>query len=141
MAKLNRSNLTRLFKGFRPGVRVVHKINLKYLEKLTVLTSLQHNIVKDALNRCAFTKEEKYKTKEGKEKTKNRLVISLDPWYIARLVVIMDKPFNEAKVNYLGNPWEAAKELTEEDKKKMQEEVKAKGRKGKSRKDIKKEMK
>ena len=129
----NKSNLTKLFRGFRPGVRVIHKINIKYLEKLETLTSLQHNMVKDALNRCASTKEEKAKSRKGKEKTINKLVISLDPWYIARLFSVMEKPFNEAKVNHLGNSWEAPKPPSDEEVEKMKEAH----RKGKSRKDIK----
>lgn len=133
MRKLNNSNLTKMFRGFRPGIRPKHKINLKYLEKITVLTSLQHNIVKDALNKCAFTKTIK---EEGKE-DKNKLIITLDPLYIARLSAIMEKPFNEAKVNQLGDPWSKPKVVTDEDIEKM----KQKNRKGKSRKDIKKEKK
>ena len=135
----NKSNLTKMFKGFRPGIRVIHKINIKYLEKLKVLTSLQHNIIKDALNRCAFTKTIKdkegnpVKNKEGEDK--QELVISFDPWYIARLFAVMDKPFNEAKVNQLGNPWEAPKEITDEEIEKM----KLENRKGKDRKDVKRE--
>lgn len=133
MRKLNNSNLTKMFRGFRPGIRPKYKINLKYLEKITVLTSLQHNIVKDALNKCAFTKTIK---EEGKE-DKNKLIITLDPWYIARLSAIMEKPFNEAKVNQLGDTWTKPKIVTDEDIEKM----KQKNRKGKSRKDIKKEKK
>ena len=53
MGRLNKSNLTKLFKGFRPGVRPKYKIDLKYLEKYDILTSLQHDIVQDALNKCA----------------------------------------------------------------------------------------
>lgn len=133
MVKMNRSLITRMFKGFRPGIRFVHKINLKYLEKLEILTSLQHNIVKDALNRCASTKKVEHISVKGNKTIKNKLVISLDPWYIARLVEVMDKPFNVAKVDHLGNPWEAPKEITDEEIEKM----KLENRKGQDRKDIK----
>lgn len=136
MSKINKRNLTRIFKGFRPGVRPVYKINLQYLERLKVLTSLQHNIVKDKLNKCAYTKEIT-KVIPGKEdKIENKLVITLDPWHIARLVAILDKSYNSATVNNLGDPWEAPKELTEKEIEVMRKE---KGRKGKARKELKKE--
>lgn len=137
MAKFNKSNLTKLFKGFRPGIRVIHKINLQYLEKLEVLTSLQHNIIQDALNRCAFTKEEKIKNRKGKEKIINKLVITFSNCYIARLFALLERPYNEAKVDHLGNLWEKPKSTPDIDIEKMKEEY----RKGKSRKDIKKENK
>ncbi|MCH8329421.1 MAG: hypothetical protein IIB81_03445, partial [Nanoarchaeota archaeon] len=53
------------------------------------MTSLQHNVVKDALNRCAFTKpvldEEGNPVKDKKNEETQKLIISLDPWHIARL--------------------------------------------------------
>lgn len=129
MARMNKSNLTKLFKGFRPGIRLIHKINLKNLEKCKVLTSLQHSIVQDRLNKCAYTKTIKEKDKKDREE----LIITLDPWHIARLFDILEKPFNDAKVDHLGNSWEAPKPLSDEEVEKM----KATHRKGKSRKDIK----
>lgn len=137
MVKMNKSNLTRLFKGFRPGVRPIHKINLPYLERLDILTSLQHNIVKDALNRCASTKEVEHICVKGNKTKKQKLVITLDPWHIARLFAIMEKPFNDAKVDHLGNPWTPPKKITDKEIEKM----KVEHRKGKDKEDIKKEKK
>ena len=135
--KYNKSLITKMFKGFRPGVRVIHKINLQYLEKLEILTSLQHDIVQDALNRCAFTKpildEKGNPVKDKKGEDEKKLVITFSNCYIARLFAILEKPFNTAKVDHLGNTFEAPKEITDEEIEKMKEE----NRKGKSRKDIK----
>lgn len=137
----NKSNLTKLFKGFRPGIRVIHKINMKILEKAEVLTSLQHNIVQNGLNRCAFTKPLKDKEgnpiKDDKGEDKQELIITFSNCYIARLFALLEKPFNEAKVNHLGTPWKAPKQITDKEIEKMKETY----RKGKSRKDIKKEKK
>lgn len=137
MGRMNRSHLTKLFKGFRPGVRPVHKINLKFLDKCEILTSLQHNIVKNTLNKCAYTKTIK---EEGK-KDREELIITLDPWYIARLFDILEKPYNDAKIDHLGNPWKRPEEITKEQIKKLNEKTAKEKRKGKSRKDIKEEKK
>ena len=132
MVKINKSNLTRLFRGFRPGIQIRYKINLQHLESCEVLTSLQHNIVQDALNMCTFTKPvldgEGNPVKDDNGENKQELVITLTPCYIARLFAILEKPYNEAKVDHLGNPWERKEPLTGEP-------VKV-ARKGKSRKDL-----
>ena len=134
---INKSNLTKLFKGFRPGVRPKYKLNLQHLENCNVLTSLQHDIVQDALNKCSYTKTIKEESKEDKEK----LIITFPPWHIARLFALLEKPFNNAKVDHLGNPWEKLKEPTDEEKEAMTKKTIEESRKGKSRKDIKKEKK
>lgn len=134
--KFNKSHLTKLFKGFRPCIRPKHKINLKYLEKWNILTSLQHNIVKDSLNKCTYTKT--IKEEEGKE-DREELIITFPPWHIAKLFALLEKPYNDAKVDHLGNSWERSKELTKEQIKKLNEKTAKEKRKGKSRKDIKKE--
>lgn len=137
--KFNKCHLTKMFKGFRPGIRPIHRINLKFLEKQEVLTSLQHNIVKDALNRCAFTKpvldKEGNPVKDDNGEEKQKLIITFSECYIARLFALLEKPYVEAKVDHLGNPWTPPKEITDEEIEKMKEE----NRKGKDREDIKEE--
>jgi len=121
--KKNKFNMTKIFKGFRPGLQIRYKLNMKSLEKSEVLTSLQHDIVQDTLNKCGYTKEV-----EIDGETKNVFTTSVSPAYIARLVDLLDRPYNDAKVNHLGHDWESPKPVAEEAK-----------RKGKARKDLKEE--
>jgi hypothetical protein len=121
---LKNYNMTRMFKGFRPGKTPKYRINLKALEKCEVLTSLQHEILQDFLSKCAYTKEIKV---EGKEPV-NKTVFSASPEYIARAVALVDKPYNDAKVDHLGNPWK---------RNKMNVPQPVLEKKGKSRKDLK----
>ena len=72
MGKKRRLNISHFLKGgFRGKKEFRLKVNLNRLEKQSDLTDLQHDIVKDLLNRCAIDKTIKVKDKEGKEKDKN----------------------------------------------------------------------
>jgi len=121
------------YKGFRMGTVPQQRINLKSLETCEVLTSLQHKIVQERLDGC--TKE--IKDEEGNV-TETKLLTTIK--HRQRLQAILDKPFNEAKVDHLGNDWEKPKEPTPEEIDKMNKDaVEYKNKKGKSRKDLEKE--
>ena len=121
------------YRGFRFGIAPKRMLHMKAWEKCEVLTDLQHAIVQEYLDRC---------TKEIKDDKGTVIEININgsPYYIARLVNLLDKPFNEAKVDAKGNSWEKPKPLTDEEIKKMNKKtIEDKNRKGKSRKDLKKE--
>jgi hypothetical protein len=81
------------YRGFRFGIIPKIKLNLKGLEKCEVLTVSQHEQVKEKLDACSKVDE------DGKVK------YTVDTRHIARLEALLDKPFNEAKVDIKGNPW------------------------------------
>jgi len=140
--KINKSHLTALYKGFRVAKRPEYKLNLKYLEKCSVLTYLQHEIVKEHLDKCSYTKKvRKAVSIEGTDKWKDEEVeetfINASPQHIARLVVLLDKPVKDSKVDHLGNPWERPKPISQEEIEALnQKTIDEKNRKGKSREDL-----
>lgn len=138
--KINKSNLTALYKGFRIGIRPKFKLNLRCLEKCSVLTYLQHEIVKEHLDKCSYTKKVKKISQKGHEKEEvEETFINASPQHIARLVVLLDKPVKDSKVDHLGNPWERPKPISQEEIEALnQKTVDEKNRKGKSRKDLQK---
>lgn len=95
MARKN-PNFTKLFKGYRAGVTPKLRLNLRFLEKQSVLTNLQHKIVKDRREKCDKT--------NSSEEFRNRL---------DRL---LEKPVEYAKVDYLGNKIEKEEKPSAEDK-------------------------
>lgn len=120
------------YKGFRLGIAPKLRFNIQLLEKLNVLTNLQHDIAKTEWERGfkLFTEEEE--ECEGIE-------ISMDLFeysYRNRIECILAKPVNEAEVDHLGNDWEKPKEYTKEEIDKMNKDAVEKGKKGKSRKDL-----
>lgn len=113
-------NISRFLKGGFRGTKGFRlKVNLNNLEKLNVLTNLQHDIVKDLLDKCVITKTIKVEGKEDKQIT----TIIASPQYIARLDALLEKQVVEAKVNACGNPIiKEEKDELEKFKKKPKEE-------------------
>jgi len=136
------------YMGFRLGTSPKQTINIKHLKNCKVLTSLQHKLIQDRLDACTIskkveelTKDKKVKKdKEGNPIMVEEIKIVAEPHYIANLVELLDRPYNEAKVDHLGKDWEKIKEPTPEEIKEINKEtIKQKNRKGKSRKDLEKE--
>lgn len=121
------------FRGHRFGVVPNVKLNLRSLEKCSVLTSLQHELVQEALNKC--TKECKELDGQGKEVEVFKVFASEK--HQERLRVLLAKPFNEAKVDGKGNSWEKPKPLSEEEIKEMKKKA-IENKKSISKKDLKK---
>lgn len=120
------------FRGFRMGVSPKKKLNLNFLEKLSILTFNQNELVQEFMDKCTV----QVKDKEGKvTETK----INDSPVYVARLSALLDKPVNDAKVDHLGNPWERPKPPSKEELEEMHKQMaKGKNKKSKSRKDLEK---
>jgi hypothetical protein len=110
------------YRGFRMGIQPKRKVNMHW-EKCEVLTSLQHEIVQENLDKCYSSKQviTGEKDKDGKDIPHEKEYFA-DPWHIARLAALLEKPFNEAKVDQFGNPWskpEPVAPLTEDEIKEL----------------------
>ncbi len=135
MGKRKKAKPGAAFRGFRFGVSPKKKLNLNFLEKASILTYDQNELVQENLDKCTV----EVKDKEGKvTETK----INGSPQYISRLSSLLEKPVNDAKVDHLGNPWERPKPLSKEEIAEMNKKtVKEKNKKSKSRKDLEKKEK
>jgi hypothetical protein len=108
------------YKGFRLGIQPKRKVNFPAWEKCETLTSLQHEIVQEHLDRAIkLGQVDTGKLDEQEQPIMEETVVYMaDPWYIARLFALLEKPFIEATVDHLGNPWskpEPVEPLTEEE--------------------------
>lgn len=112
MKQRHNPSITKMFAGFRmirkrvgekmDSVPVRPEITLtknlfKQLEKLTVLTPLQGNLVKERLEKCTVTKKYKVINDEGKEEDKDIVEIVASPQHIARLSALLEKVIEEEK--------------------------------------------